>query len=124
MNKQIEEMYKDIYEAINHNAVIDVIHGGYIGVNTEGLTRELYDDGYRKQSEWISVNCGLPNEDGWYITYTNANGKSNGVITQHLVTATIRGKKIRRWEWNARVSPWVVTHWMPLPMPPKGDEGK
>lgn len=50
-DKQIEEMYKDVYEAINHNAVIDITHGGYIGVNTERLTKELYDDGYRKASD-------------------------------------------------------------------------
>ena len=50
-DKQIEEMYKDVYKTIEHNAVIDITHGGYIGVNTEGLTRELYDDGYRKASE-------------------------------------------------------------------------
>lgn len=52
-DKQIEEMYKDVYEAINHNAVIDITHGGYIGVATDGLTRELYDDGYRKASDII-----------------------------------------------------------------------
>ena len=50
-DKQIEEMYKDVYEAIEHNSVIDVIHGGYIGVDTGGLTKELYDDGYRKASD-------------------------------------------------------------------------
>lgn len=50
-DKQIEEMYKDVYEAINHNRVIDVTHDGFIDVNTIGLTRELYDDGYRKASE-------------------------------------------------------------------------
>ena len=50
-DKQIEEMYKDIYAAIEHNSVIDITHGGYIGINTDGLTRELYDDGYRKASD-------------------------------------------------------------------------
>lgn len=50
-DKQIEEMYKDVYEAINHNRVIDVTHDCYIDVNTIGLTKELYDDGYRKASE-------------------------------------------------------------------------
>ena len=24
-----------------------------------------------------------------------------------------------RWEWNWRISPWIVTHWMPLPAPPE-----
>ena len=52
-DKQIEEMYKDVYEAINHNSVIDVTHGGYIGISTEGLTRELYDEGYRKASDVV-----------------------------------------------------------------------
>ena len=52
-DKHIEEMYKDVYEAINHNAVIDITHGGYIGVNTDGLTKELYDDGYRKAYEVV-----------------------------------------------------------------------
>ena len=47
-DKQITAMYDDVYEAVGHNAVIDVTHGGYIGINTEGLTRELYDDGYSK----------------------------------------------------------------------------
>lgn len=51
IDKHIEEMYKDVYEAINHNSVIDITHGGYIGINTDGLTKELYDDGYRKASD-------------------------------------------------------------------------
>jgi hypothetical protein len=69
-------------------------------------------------AEWISVENGFP-EDGNYITFTNANGKDNGVIAQKLVTVTIRGQKIRRWEWNGRVSPWIVTHYMRLPEPPR-----
>ena len=72
----------------------------------------------KMSNEWISVDDGLP-EDGWYLTYTNANGANKGVIAQKLVTVTIRGKKIRRWEWQARVSPWTVTHWMRLPNPPE-----
>ena len=51
MKEQIKEMDKDIGEAIMHNSVIDIINGGFIGVNSEGIARELYDEGYRKQSE-------------------------------------------------------------------------
>ena len=50
-DKQIEEMYKDVYEAIEHNSVIDITHGGYIGISTDGLTKELYDDGYRRAED-------------------------------------------------------------------------
>ena len=68
---------------------------------------------------WISVDDRLPEEDGTYITYTNAKGKDKGVIVQSLRTRNIRGNTIRRWEWQTRISPWIVTHWMPLPEPPK-----
>lgn len=44
----IEEMANDIAEAINHNSAVDIIRHGLICVNSEGVTRELYDDGYRK----------------------------------------------------------------------------
>lgn len=80
---------------------------------------QLYRDGVIKNSEWISVDERLPEEDGVYITFTNAKGKSEGVVAQSLVTKTIRGNTIRRWEWQTRISPWVVTHWMPLPKAPK-----
>lgn len=58
--KQIEEMAKDIAEAINHNSAVDVIRHGLICVNSEGVTRELYDDGYRKRSEgeWKILKMG------------------------------------------------------------------
>ena len=70
-------------------------------------------------SEWISVKDRLPEEDGEYITMTNARGRSNGVLSQRYVTSTVRGKIMSRWWWNQRLSPWLVTHWMPLPEPPK-----
>ncbi len=55
----IEEMDKDIGEAIMHNSVVDIINGGFIGVNSEGMARELFDDGYRKQveGEWETTLC-------------------------------------------------------------------
>ena len=90
---------------------------------------KAYDKGYAdclaaSKQEWISVDERLPEEDGWYNTYTNATGKSKGVIPQRLETATIRGNKTRRWMHHARLSPWNVTHWMPLPEPPKEGDGE
>lgn len=46
----IEEMVKDVTEAIKHNSAVDVIRHGLICVNGDGIARELFDDGYRKQS--------------------------------------------------------------------------
>ena len=69
--------------------------------------------------EWISVKDALPEEDGEYITMTNATGKSHGVIALRYVTTTVRGKVVRRWKRYGRISPWEVTHWMKMPEPPK-----
>ncbi len=66
-NEHIEEMAKDIAEAIKHNSAVDVIRHGLICVNSEGITRELYDEGYRKQieGEWLGswdYKCSACNE--------------------------------------------------------------
>lgn len=67
------------------------------------IVRELYNAGYRKQ-EWISVEDRLPSENGFYILYMK-NGNMGGVpicVENDL-------------EWLKA----VVSHWMPLPEPPK-----
>lgn len=48
---RIAAMEEDISEAIKHNSTVNLITGGYIRINTEGMARELYDDGYRKKTE-------------------------------------------------------------------------
>lgn len=85
--------------------------------------RALIEADYRKQG-WISVDERLPEKDGDYITFTNVTGSSKGVIAMHFVTKTVRGMKVRRWEWCGRISPWGVTHWMPMPEPPKMKGGE
>ena len=110
--QQIEEMAKVLKDYTKKNNIM-ASH-----VILDAYAEELYKAGFCKQ-EWISVEDRLPEEDGTYITFTNAKGKSEGVIAQSLVTKTIRGNTIRRWEWQTRISPWVVTHWMPLPEAPK-----
>ncbi len=128
--KQIEERCElsDIidYAIRDWDGYIEECHEeGNAPIDTyeEYIADAVLGAGYRKQ-EWISVDERLPEEDGCYITYTNANGKSKGVIAQSLVTRTIRGIKVRRWEWQTKVSPWIVTHWMPLPEAPKMKGGE
>ena len=69
--------------------------------------------------EWIKVEDALPEDDGYYITMTNATGKCRGVLPLKWVTTTVRGKVVRRWVYWGRISPWKVTHWMKMPEPPK-----
>jgi hypothetical protein len=70
----------------------------------------LYKAGYRKQSEWISVEDRLPEIEGKYLVFTNKGGyifacyyyKTNSFGFEH----------------------WDVTHWMPLPEAPKMKGGE
>lgn len=76
----------------------------------------------QRENAWIPVTERLSEEDGEYITMTNAKGKSKGVLAQNYKTSFVRGQKLRRWYWNYRLSPWNITHWMPMPEPPKEGE--
>jgi hypothetical protein len=69
----------------------------------------LYAAGYRKQSGWISVDE-EPTENGTYLCY----GYWIGSRTYQMETADYIG------EWDI-VNNFVLTHWMPLPEPPKGE---
>jgi hypothetical protein len=144
--KQIEEMAKDIAEAINHNSAVDVIRRGLICVNSEGVTRELYDEGYRKhtdrfllkengelipllpkQSEWISVEDRLPDCE-W-----GAESKAVLFITKQGTMYTgyygcggiYRDRYFREYKNSTDgydIS--FITHWMPLPEAPKMKGGE
>ena len=89
-------------------------------VSNEDVASHLIAHGVTVQ-EWISVKDRLPEEDGEYITMTNATGKGKGVMSLRYRTDLVRGQQVRRWHWLSRVSPWEVTHWMPLPEQPKGE---
>ena len=73
----------------------------------------LYAAGYRKQSEWISVEERLPDKEGTYLTYTDKDKMLMDVFCIYPSHGT------RFWVGgNGK-----VTHWMPLPEAPKGGEG-
>ena len=84
----------------------------------------FYDANYRKQ-EWISVEERLPEECGMPVLMVAVNRYSQTMVvkgfTDYQCPITFHTNE-REFDgvWGA----WDVTHWMPLPMPPKGDEGK
>jgi len=70
------------------------------------IAEQIYNAGYRKQ-EWISVEDRLPTyKDGKVLIYT-AYGIS-------IAEITVSG----RWK-GANAIPKFITHWKPLPEPPK-----
>ncbi|MBR5594025.1 MAG: DUF551 domain-containing protein [Bacteroidaceae bacterium] len=93
MKKQIEEMATVLQNAIN-------VKKGYISMR--GLAEALYNAGYRKQ-EWISVEEMLPEDSMTVITFN-----MSGEVDADYYAA-----------YSLGFTDKTVTHWMPLPEPPK-----
>ena len=62
--------------------------------------------------EWLSVKDRLPEESGMYIVTANDGHAQRVSFVQWQ-------KKNRMWNLTGARSYWRVTHWMPLPEPPK-----
>lgn len=76
-------------------------------------------------SEWISVKERLPEKDGWYLVYAPrywGNSKIYGL--DGLAYSNFKHNYKDHWgieRGTGRGWPGIVTHWMPLPDPPKED---
>lgn len=112
-NKQIEEIAKDLcplYEKYKSCKTCDAV----LGVGEEPcfykcIAKLITAKDYRKQ-EWISVGDALPKTDARVLVYMHENRMSyTRIDTDRMVK--------RKWvRWGD-----CVTHWMPLPQPPKGE---
>lgn len=129
MSKEIKELHDAILR-VTKSVVVHTPNyskfGGYDGENdiyTMDIAKVLYhQEGYRKQSEWISVDERLP--DCEYGSETEAllfRLKTGSVEAGYFGTGgRFRDKYFRCYHhanegWDAK----DVTHWMPLPEPPK-----
>ena len=78
-----------------------------------------------QQREWISVKDGLPDVDkteSRYETATVIVSTAAGIVRQMFYERTwLGGKIVRRWKWmwGGIYNGGEITHWMPLPEPPK-----
>lgn len=99
--KQIEEMAK----VIERTGMLDSFS------RCEIVAKDLCDEGYRKQGEWISVDERLPKE-GVDVLVTLKIGDRVSVDTDRIYSGRWFGYSPMR-----GVS--YVTHWMPFPEPPE-----
>ena len=83
------------------------------GSFTEYLADYLINNGVTVQ-EWVDVKDRLPEESGMYIVTANDGHAQRVSFVQWQ-------KKNRMWNLTGARSYWRVSHWQPLPQPPKGE---
>ena len=117
--KQIEEMSKEIRNAVN----------GCSSYWSGLIAEHLYNAGYRKQSEWISVDERLPDRSGRFLVYTKRTHVEGVLLVNYTPKYTFGEESLMgRAVWFLYDGEWGdyeiegVTHLMPLPEAPKGGE--
>ena len=93
--------------------LIDLLTGYSIDTqpDVEYVADHLISHGVTVQ-EWVDVKDRLPEEGGMYIVTANAGHAQRVSFVQ-------RHTKNRMWNLTGARSYWRVTHWMPMPKPPK-----
>lgn len=125
MEKQIEEMAKDLQETHDYDGC-EAWHCGGCEYEKYGKNyfcssikqaEKMTAKGYHRQ-EWISVDERLPTEQKEYLAYYGFdNGDGDlGMMFTGVLTYFAYDKKPHFQHEDLRLR---VTHWMPLPEPPK-----
>ena len=108
----------------------ELIFTAQCGTHTE-VAKYLYNAGYRKQSEWISVEERLPDLEPPLIKYGSVGYKQKSIrvlcaCKQESGKIMVKEGYYEVWVDNPRKPYWripgsidSVTHWMPLPEAPK-----
>ena len=108
------------------SAIIDWEHGDV----SEWIADHLVSNGVTVQ-DWISVDDRLPENDGSYLVTINSFGERKYINVRRFAKD---GEAVNEYELAGQENVWYyydsewgyisidsVTHWMPLPQPPKGE---
>lgn len=120
--KQIEEMAKVMCGYYGTEKCYDCCYCCDCHIKQEA--NRLYEQNYRKLSEgeWISVEERWPETDGYYLVWNKEQRKIEirffHRLPPHYPVETY--PEIRAYFGNC-ADHKSITHWMPLPEPPKGD---
>lgn len=89
---------------------VDYLDDAKLYTDYDTMAQKLISRGYRRQSGWVSVNDKLPQNNEWCLLFHD-NGQIMIGWYNSIHKTFIEG---------CVESPNEVTHWMPLPEPPKG----
>lgn len=125
MREKLIELVKQGYNKyFNPNWALDffaiiadhlIAHGVTINEDCHWATEQAYKNGYSKGKadalKWIPVTDRLPEKKGSYLTYNSKDRSPNHSIH---IAQFIQDDDYWKCVWEN-----CVTHWMPLPEPPK-----
>lgn len=107
---------REIETAVKNNGLAIRLNLAYYEIES---LRKLYSIALKAQSkqEWISCDDRLPETDGYYLVYGVEYDFSSG---EEIPYCGILQYSLKHKAWNTK-APINVTHWQPLPEPPKGE---
>ena len=135
IEKRIDEMLNEICTNCTYLLVCEDEHLKQV-CRFAKMAKVLYDAGYRKQIEWISVHDRLPEEKeierSFFDHETLALLDVEPQLCSDEVLVVVRAIEenyafvatdcTKEGKWlNWQYGDYEVTHWMPLHEPPKGD---
>lgn len=97
-----------------HTATEQAYKNGYAKGYADGKGEPI-SCGHEKGGEWISVEERLPQVCGVYICCVKTKGGTTWTKTAEFVP------EMKMWFGKFGEIKNIVTHWMPLPEPPKGE---
>jgi hypothetical protein len=127
----IEMIYADIYSQVmeqQEDMVYKAVLNCVPNIDKEELIKALkydrdqYEKGYhdgRAAGRWIPVSERLPDKEGSYLVCSTR----NSVYVTHFHTDRYFKNGYFRLAGFAVRGDSKITHWMPLPEPPKGENG-
>jgi hypothetical protein len=121
--KQIEEMAKDLCDINCKGMKCDTCDS--YGCEYRMQAEALYNAGYRKQ-EWISVDERLPDGYGSFLVAfkSKLHWKAEWVYCVGVAIYNVSEiPSVNGWDFEIGDGyEYIITHWMPLPTPPKEDK--
>ena len=87
--------------------------GNGIGYLADSRCRIFKDKNIHTIQRWIPVTERLPDVFGLYVLVTDGRNVSSGCILNFKI------KNVSPWLSKTPVMPGNITHWMPMPKPPK-----
>ena len=124
--KLVEQAISHFWYGVSHDIFSEPVTT-YAKLAIEALKKE---NGVTVQ-EWVSVDDRLPEADGAYLVTTNSFGDRQNVKFrwfakdgENIDAYDLAGQKDVWYLYDSEcgyVSIKTVTHWMPLPQPPKGE---